>query len=60
MKAPTDPDIEEMARRAAEWVASPEGQATIEAGLEETKDLIKKFREAERVDWETLHRPMTI
>lgn len=56
----TDEEIKEIARKAAEWAASPEGQAAIAASLERASKTIEQFNEARRIDWRELHRPVTI
>ncbi len=41
------------------WVASPEGLDAIAASLQRAHALAAQFREAERVDPESLHTPLT-
>lgn len=60
MNEPTDSELQILARRAAEWAASPEGQAAIEASLRRAEETIRQFNEARKVDWRDLHRPVTI
>ena len=42
------------------WLASPEGQARIAAGLEAARREVERLREARRIDPTTLNIPMTI
>jgi len=52
--------LEEMHRRVAEWVNSPEGQAQLVATRDAARRESEKIREAMRVDPKTLREPMTI
>jgi len=52
--------LEEMDRRVAEWVNSPEGQAQLVATRDAARRESEKIREAMRVDPKTLREPMTI
>lgn len=50
----------EMARRAAAWVASPEGQEALARSLEQAQAATRTLTEVRRVDWRRLHEPTTI
>jgi hypothetical protein len=53
-------EIEAIAARVSEWARSPEGQAELEAALREVEDACEKLRKSQRVDWRSLHRPVSI
>ena len=48
------------ARTAGDWIASPEGRKAMAESLERAKKLTAEFREAQRVDPEDLHKPITL
>lgn len=50
----------ELARRASAWVQSPEGRAAMIEAAEKAQKQCEEWREASRVDWRTLHTPVTI
>jgi len=54
--APSTPQPAEIIRQ---WVTSPDGQNTIAANLQRAHALAAQFREAERVDPESLRKPIT-
>lgn len=49
-----------LAKKAAEWVASPEGHAALKKAVEESDRTIKKLEEARKIDPELLRRPFDI
>jgi hypothetical protein len=57
---PTPERVAEVAEEARQWIASPEGQAAVEEGLQRAQALTDAFREAQRVDPETRRKPMTL
>jgi hypothetical protein len=48
------------ARSAGQWVASPEGQRVVESKLARARDISAQFREAERVEPDILHKPVSL
>ena len=52
--------VAEMCRKAREWLESPEGREAMAESLKQAEETSRQFREACRVDWRTLHEPMTL
>lgn len=51
---------EEIARRALEWMQTPEGQAALRKAAAESKEFADALRAARNIPWEKLHEPFTI
>lgn len=52
--------VERLAENARQWVASPEGRQAMAESLERARKITTRFREAQRVDPEDLHKPVTL
>lgn len=50
----------QVAEAARQWIVSPEGRKAVEAGLQRAEDITAQFREAQRIDPDILHRPITL
>jgi len=50
----------QVAEAARQWVVSYEGKKAVEAGLQKAQDVTARFREAQRVDPDILHKPITL
>ena len=50
----------QVAETARQWIASPEGRQAVESGLRRAQDMTAQFREAQRVDPDILHKPITL
>ena len=50
----------QVAEAAREWIVSPEGRKAIESGLQRAQNMTAQFREAQRVDPDILHKPITL
>ena len=51
---------EQLVQSAKEWVESPEGQLALRSALEQAARTAAEFREAQRIDPDLLHKPVTI
>jgi len=56
----TRENAEQVAETARQWIASPEGRQAVESGLRRAQDITTQFREAQRVDPDILHKPITL
>lgn len=52
--------VESGAENARRWIASPEGQQAMAESLERARKITAQFRDAQRVDPEDLHKPVTL
>jgi len=52
--------VERLAENARQWVASPEGRQALVESQERASKTTTRFREAQRVDPEDLHKPVTL
>jgi hypothetical protein len=43
-----------------QWITSPEGQDAIAACLQRAQSLTAQYREAQRIDPESLYKPITL
>jgi len=52
--------VERLAEDARQWIASPEGRQAMAESARRAKETADRFREAQRVDPEDLHKPVTL
>ena len=52
--------LDEIARRAKEWVNSPEGKCAIKSAMERAGDATKKLEKESQIDPKSVYEPMTI
>lgn len=50
----------EMQEKIRKFLADPANVAELRERLQQSEAAAKRLIESQRVDWETLHRPMTI
>jgi hypothetical protein len=55
-----EPDMQDVARKAVEWLSSPEGLEAMRVSKEKTDAFIAELRKCNDISHETLHRPFTI
>ena len=53
----TESELEQLGKDAAEWVASPEGQAAIEEGLARARETTAALEEARKIPWWKMFEP---
>jgi len=56
----TKEELEQITKKVRLWLASPEGKEALKGILERSHKVQKRLEKARKVDWESLHRPMTI
>ena len=62
MKEPTREQQKQLAEglKRIEYLNSPKGQKELKKAMEKVNLRIDRLNEASRIDWKTMHEPMTI
>jgi hypothetical protein len=53
-------DVKQLAQEARKWVASPEGQQTLQEVFQRATEMTTQLRKARIVDPKSLHEPVTL
>ena len=53
-------NADQAAEALRQWIVSREGRQAVEMGLQRAEEMTSHFREAQRVDPDILHKPITL
>jgi hypothetical protein len=55
-----EPDMQDVVRKAVEWLSSPEGLEAMRQSKERTDAFVAELKKCHEISHEMLHRPFTI
>jgi hypothetical protein len=53
-------EVEDIKKKASEWIASNEGKQAVRAGLDAANRITEELDEARKLDPKTFNRPITL